>query len=76
MHVAQALIFTTGGGILAGLACGGIAIAVAGRTSDHLVETALTMVAAYSSFLLAEHFGVSGVLATVTTGLFMVISVF
>jgi len=71
MHVAQALIFTTGGGILAGLACGGIAIAVAGRTSDHLVETALTMVAAYSSFLLAEHFGVSGVLATVTTGLFM-----
>jgi len=29
------------------------------------------MVAAYGSFLLAEHFGVSGVLATVATGLLM-----
>jgi CPA1 family monovalent cation:H+ antiporter len=68
MQVALALVLTTGGSILAGLACGGAAI---GRTSDHLVETALTMVAAYGSFLVAEHFGLSGVLATVSAGLLM-----
>jgi monovalent cation:H+ antiporter, CPA1 family len=59
------------GGVLAGLLCGGAAIALAGRSDDHLVETALTAVAAYSSFLLAEHFGASGVLATVAAGMTM-----
>ena len=54
-----------------GLACGGAAIALAGRTSDHLVETTLTAVAAYGSFLLAENFHFSGVLATVAAGLLM-----
>ena len=54
-----------------GLLCGGAAIAVAGRTSDHLVETALTTVAAYGSFLLAEYLHLSGVLATVAAGLLM-----
>ncbi|MGO9391185.1 cation:proton antiporter [Rhodoblastus sp.] len=60
-----------GGGIVVGLACGGLAILIAGRTEDHLVETALTAVAAYGSFLLAESFHSSGVLATVTAGLLM-----
>ena len=64
-----ALAVTAGGGILVGLVCGAIAIAVAGRTSDHLVETALTVVVAYGAFLLAEHFHMSGVLATVAAGL-------
>jgi monovalent cation:H+ antiporter, CPA1 family len=59
------------GGIAVGLVCGALAIAVAGRTDDHLVETALTAVAAYGSFLVAEHFHVSGVLATVAAGLLM-----
>ena len=59
------------GGIVCGLVCGGAAIALAGRTEDHLVETALTAVAAYGSFLVAEHFGASGVLATVATGMTM-----
>jgi CPA1 family monovalent cation:H+ antiporter len=69
--VAWALVTTAGGGILVGLLCGGAAIAVAGRTSDHLVETALTTVAAYGSFLLAEYLHLSGVLATVAAGLLM-----
>ena len=55
--------------------CGRIAIAVAGQL-DHLVETALTTVAAYGSFLLAEHFGLSGVLATISAGTLMEISAF
>ena len=71
MQAGQSLMLTTGGGILTGLGCGGMAILVAGRTADHLVETALTVVAAYGSFLVADHLGVSGVLATVSAGLLM-----
>ncbi len=63
------LLTTVGGGICVGLACAGAALFVAGRTSDHLVESTLTTIAAYGSFLLAEHFHMSGVLATVTAGL-------
>ena len=69
--VGRTLAFMTGGGILMGIACGGAATALAGRTSDHLVEATLTAVAAYGSFLLAENFQFSGVLATVTAGLLM-----
>jgi NhaP-type Na+/H+ or K+/H+ antiporter len=36
---------------------------LAGKITDHLVEITLTTVAAYGSFLLAEHFHCSGVLA-------------
>jgi CPA1 family monovalent cation:H+ antiporter len=42
---------------------------LSGKTTDHLVEITLTTVAAYGSFLLAEHFHCSGVLATLTAGL-------
>ena len=44
---------------------------LAGHAEDHLVEITFTTVAAYGSFLLAEHFHVSGVLATLTAGLMM-----
>jgi CPA1 family monovalent cation:H+ antiporter len=69
--VMKTLLFTVGGGTLVGLACSGAAIAIAGRTSDYLVESTLTTVTAYGSFLLAEHFLYSGVLATVAAGLLM-----
>jgi CPA1 family monovalent cation:H+ antiporter len=69
--VGRTLALMTGGGILVGIACGGAAITLAGRTSDHLVEATLTAVAAYGSFLLAENFQFSGVLATVAAGLLM-----
>ena len=69
--VGRTLAFMTGGGILAGVTCGAAAIALAGRTSDHLVQATLTAVAAYGSFLLAETFQFSGVLATVAAGLHM-----
>jgi CPA1 family monovalent cation:H+ antiporter len=69
--VALTLAKVAGGGVLIGIACGLVAIAFAWRTSDHLVETALTAVAAYGSFLLAESFHLSGVLATVAAGLLM-----
>jgi Na+:H+ antiporter len=69
VEAARLLLFTVGGGILVGVACAGAAIAIAGRTSDHLIESTLTTIAAYGSFLLAEHFQFSGVLATVAAGL-------
>ena len=62
---------TVAGGIAVGLVCGGAAIAPAGRTSEHLVEAALTTVVAYGSLLLAENLHASGVFATVTAGLVM-----
>jgi len=67
--VLQTLAFSAGGGILAGIACAGAALAVTGRTSDHLIEGTVTTLAAYGPFLLAQHFGCSGVLATITAGL-------
>lgn len=60
---------TIGGGIIVGALVGGIALLLAGRTSDHLVELTFTTAAAYSSFLIAERFHVSGVLATMTAGI-------
>jgi len=65
------LLTVTMGGTVMGLLCGGAIIAIAGRVSDHLIETTLTVIAAYGSFLLAEKCHVSGVLATVSAGLVM-----
>jgi CPA1 family monovalent cation:H+ antiporter len=70
-HVAGTFALAAGGGSLVGVACGLGAIFIAGRTTDHLVETALTTVAAYGSFYLAENLHLSGVLATVGAGLVM-----
>ena len=71
LEITAMLLKTIGGGIL----CGGTvalgALFLAGRTDDHLVEITFTTVAAYGSFLLADHFGLSGVLATITAGLVM-----
>jgi CPA1 family monovalent cation:H+ antiporter len=47
------------------------ALLLSGRTDDHLVEITFTTIAAYGSFLLADHFRLSGVLATITAGLVM-----
>ena len=60
-----------GGGLLVGVVIGGVAVAVAGTSDDHLIETALTAIAAFGSFVIAEHFGASGVLATVVAGITM-----
>jgi CPA1 family monovalent cation:H+ antiporter len=69
--IVATLVKTIAGGVLCGAAVALGALALAGRTNDHLVEITFTTVAAYGSFLLAEHFGMSGVLATITAGLTM-----
>ena len=68
-EAAGALLLTVGGGIVTGLGCAWVVVVVAWRTSDHLIESTLTTVAAYGSFLLAERFHCSGVLATVAAGI-------
>ncbi len=70
-QIAVRLLATVGGGILCGGCVAGLALLLAGRTTDHLVETAMTTIAAYGSFLLADSFGFSGVLATISAGIFI-----
>ncbi len=57
------------GGLVIGLLVGGGVLLLAGPTDDHLVEITFTTVAAYGSFLIAEHFHLSGVLAATAAGL-------
>lgn len=64
-----AFLTTTAIGIAVGAAVSALAMLIAFNTSDTLVEIAITTVAAYGSFLLAEHFHGSGVLAALTAGL-------
>src|SRR5215212_2734205 len=67
--VVPAFLWAMGGGVLIGVAISGIALLIAGRTEDHLIEITLTTIAAYSSFLIAEHFHASGVIAALAAGL-------
>ena len=70
IEITATLLKTIGGGILCGgvVALGALLLA---RTDDRLVEITFTTVAAYGSFLVADHLGLSGVLATITAGLVM-----
>ncbi len=69
--VTQSFFLTVLGGVLCGALVGGGALLLLGRTEDHLVEITFTLIAAYGSFLLAEHFHLSGVLATLTAGMLL-----
>ena len=67
--LASSLLKAVGAGFACGAAVGGVILFLTQRTDDHLLEVTLTAIAAYASFLLAEHFGGSGVLATLCAGL-------
>jgi CPA1 family monovalent cation:H+ antiporter len=67
--VSGALLLTILGGALIGATVGYGLMLLAGQTADRLVELTLTTLAAYGSFLLAERFQCSGVLAAMTAGL-------
>jgi CPA1 family monovalent cation:H+ antiporter len=67
--VITSLATTAGGGVLCGLIVAGALLTIAGRADDHLVEITLTVLAAYGSFLIAEKFHISGVLATLAAGM-------
>ena len=63
------LVVTIAGGVLVGAVVSTGFMLLAGRTPDYLVEITFTTLAAYGSFLVAEHFHLSGVLAALTAGL-------
>ena len=67
--IIPAFLWTLGGGLAIGLAIGGAILVIAGRTDDPLVEITLTAIAAYGSFLLAEHFHASGIISALAAGL-------
>ena len=66
---AKSLLVIVFGAIGFGAAVAFLCLLLSGATDDHLTEVTFTTVAAYGSFLLAEHFHTSGVLATLTAGL-------
>ena len=58
------------GGALVGLAAGYAIYSVMANLDEHMTEIVLTIILAYGSFILAEHYlHVSGVIATVVAGL-------
>ncbi|HTP04771.1 MAG TPA: cation:proton antiporter [Nitrospirota bacterium] len=67
--VAKTLVVSLAGGILCGGLTAGVLLLLAGQTEDPLVEITFTTFAAYASFVLAEQFHASGVLACLTAGL-------
>ena len=69
VQVIPEFLWTLFGGILIGGIVAGAILLLAGRTQDRLVEITLTTIAAWGSFLFAEHYGASGILASLTAGL-------
>lgn len=57
------------GGVLIGAAIGFAASSITAFFDDHLLEITLTTISAYGSFILAETFGVSPVIAVVIAGI-------
>jgi len=62
-------VVVAGGGVCVGLALGWLMSRLIAGIDDYLVETTLTTVLAFGSYLLAEQLHVSGVLAVVAAGL-------
>jgi CPA1 family monovalent cation:H+ antiporter len=69
VSVVPAFLWSLGGGIIIGLGVSAAILVIVGRTDDPLVEITLTTIAAYASFLLAEHFHASGIISALSAGL-------
>jgi CPA1 family monovalent cation:H+ antiporter len=68
-ETAMQLLFVIFGGAAIGAATGVAALLIAGQSKDHVVETGVTVLAAYGSFFLADQADASGILAAVVAGL-------
>src|ERR1700690_756314 len=68
-NVVGETLWTVIGGLLVGALVAGFILLLTHNTSDHLIELALSTVAAYGSFLIAEQFHASGLLSTLTAGI-------
>ncbi len=71
-EVAVGIAAASLGGAAVGLAAGYVVYRIMVNLDEHMTEIVLTAILAYGSFLAAEHYlGVSGVIATVVSGLFI-----
>ena len=70
-HATVALIVDAAAGIAIGLAVGWIIAEVRRRTPDPQISVTISLVSAYAAFVPANAIGASGVLAAVTTGIYM-----
>jgi monovalent cation/hydrogen antiporter len=64
-------VLSAAGGIALGLAAGWLEVRVLRRQADTALTIFLTVGAAYGAYIVAEEAGVSGVLAVVTSGLYV-----
>ncbi len=64
-------VLTGVGGVAIGVAVGWVVAAVRRRLEDPLTEITISLLTAYAAYLPAEELGVSGVLAAVTTGVWL-----
>ena len=64
-------LLTGVGGVAIGAAVGWVVAAVRRRMEDPLTEITISLLTAYAAYLPAEELGVSGVLAAVTTGVWL-----
>ncbi len=71
LEVAAGITVASLGGAVVGLVGGYGVYSVMVNLDEHTTEIVLTAILAYGSFLVAENLGVSGVIATVTAGLFI-----
>jgi CPA1 family monovalent cation:H+ antiporter len=69
LHNVVEFIRVSAGGLAVGLALGWLSARLIARVDDYLIETTLTTVLAYGSYLIAEQLHFSGVLAVVAAGL-------
>lgn len=69
LGAALEFIRVSAGGIMVGLALGWLVSLLIARIDYYLIETALTALLAFGSFLIADRLHVSGVLAVVAAGL-------
>ena len=67
--IIPAFLWTLLGGVGIGLAVSIAILLIVGRTDEPLVEITLTTIAAYGSFLVAEHLQASGIISALAAGL-------
>jgi len=70
-HATLSLLGSAAGGIAIGLIVGWIVAEVRKRTPDAQISVTISLVSGYAAFVPANALGASGVLAAVTTGIYM-----
>jgi monovalent cation/hydrogen antiporter len=70
-HAGLKFVVDAAGGIAIGLAVGWLIASIRARTQDAQTSVTISLFSGYASFIPADALGASGVLAAVTTGIFM-----